>query len=290
MDAVTRFEQDAGKPLSIVNFSSPFADCYSAPCRYYAFPAGPFTAIRDHGAIPFFSWGSNSQPSTDEFLLDDVIAGRHDAYLTQWATAAKEWGHPFFLRFNWEMNTPWFPWTEGYPGNQPGQYVAAWRHVHDLFVRVGASNATWVWCPNVDREHRYQPLAEVYPGDAYVDWTGLDGYSWGAPFESFTSIFKSTYDEIVGQIAPAKPMLVGETAAPEIGGSKAQWITDMFNALPVTFPRIRALLYFDKYDSGMDWPIETSPAAQQAFAAGIASARYTTNTFGTLEGSPILPP
>ena len=108
-----------------------------------------------------------------------MIEGHHDAYIREFAEAAKAWGHPFFLRFNWEMNGNWFPWSEGVNGNQPGEYVAAWRHVHDIFTQVGATNATWVWCPNVDPASKLHDLASLYPGDAYVDWTGLDGYNWG---------------------------------------------------------------------------------------------------------------
>ena len=48
------------------------------------------------------------------------------------------------------MNGNWFAWMEGVNGNQPGEYVAAWRHVHDIFTAVGATNVSWVWCPNVD--------------------------------------------------------------------------------------------------------------------------------------------
>ena len=64
-------------------------------------------------------------------------------------------------------------------GNRPGEYVAAWRHVHDIFTSVGANDVTWVWCPNVDPDHKMQSLGSLYPGDAYVDWTCLDGYNWG---------------------------------------------------------------------------------------------------------------
>ena len=79
-----------------------------------------------------------------------MIAGRYDEYIREFAEEARAWGHPFFLRFNWEMNGDWFPWSEGVNGNPSGEYVAAWRHVHDIFAAVGATNVTWVWCPFVD--------------------------------------------------------------------------------------------------------------------------------------------
>ncbi len=293
VNAITTFARDAGKAPSIVNFSSPFANCSSSPCTNYDFPAGEFTTIRNQGAIPFFSWATDSLPVSGDqtpYRLSSIIAGSQDAYITAWATAARNWGHPFFLRFNWEMNGNWFPWVEGRNGNTAGESVAAWRHVHDIFTRVGATNVTWVWCPNIDPGNVFTSLSSLYPGDAYVDWTALDGYNWNTPWTSFTDLFKSTYDQITTTIAPDKPLIVGETASTEAGGSKAQWITDMFQALPTRFPKIRGLLWFDKIDEGMDWPIETSVGATAAFRAGIQDARFVANTAGSLAPGPIAPP
>ena len=70
------------------------------------------------------------------------------------------------------------PLGEGANGNKPGEYVAAWRHVHDIFAAAGATNATWVWCPYADVTPQPAPSPSYYPGDAYVDWTCLDGYNW----------------------------------------------------------------------------------------------------------------
>jgi mannan endo-1,4-beta-mannosidase len=299
MNAVSSFEQKTGKKLSIVNFSSPFANCAST-CSFYKFPASEFNNIRSHGAIPFFSWGSQSIPlpsnlSEPNFQLSDVIEGRYDSYIREWATAAKAWGHPFFLRFNWEMNGNWFAWMEGVNGNQTGEAVTAWRHVHDIFTSVGATNVSWVWCPNVDPENHLKSLASLYPGDAYVDWTGLDGYNWGTNpnrpdrWRTFDQLYKSTYKTITETIAPSKPMIIGEVGSSEYGGSKATWIREMLSELPTQYPKIRGVLWFDKYDSGMDWPIETSSSATAAFAEGIKNPVYTSNTFGSLGFGPVLP-
>ncbi len=285
--AMDAFEQHAGKRMSLVNFSNPFANCFTSPCKPYTFPTGEFNTIRGRGSIPFFSWANDALPLSGDqsaYQLSDVIAGRHDSYITAWATAARKWGHPFFLRFNWEMNGSWFPWSEGANGNKAGEYVAAWRHVHDLFTSAGATNTTWVWCPSTDPGHYMQSLDGLYPGDGYVDWTCLDGYNFDKPRTSFQDLFKTTYDEITGRIAPSKPMIIGETGSTEAGGSKAAWITDMFASLETSFPAIRGLLWFNKFDDGMDWPIETSSSATAAFKAGIASPRFKANSYAQLDG------
>jgi hypothetical protein len=296
MAAVTAFESKVGKPLSLLGFSSPFADCSSSPCSFYRFPAGPMENVRRYGAIPFFSWGSQSTPASrhqPDFQLADVIRGDYDAYIRSFATAAKSWGHPFFLRFNAEMNGPWFAWSAGVNGNSPGQYVAAWRHVHDIFTSVGATNATWVWCPNVDPDRTYQKLRPLYPGNAYVDWTCLDGFNWGGSprdWQHFDRVFHSTYSRIARKIAPSKPMIIGETASGNRGGSKAAWVKGMLRALATGYHKIHGVLWFDVYDSGMPWPIETSRRVTRAFGAGIRSSAFTPNLFADIGASPIRPP
>jgi hypothetical protein len=298
MGAVTKFESMAGKAASAVNFSSPFADCSSSPCSFYKFPQAQMEAIRAHGSMPFFSWASTATPaaiSQPDFQLSDVIEGHHDAYIREFAEAAKAWGHPFFLRFNWEMNGNWFGWSEGVNGNQPGEYVAAWRHVHDIFTQVGATNATWVWCPNVDPEGKLHDLASLYPGDAYVDWTGLDGYNSGTNptrpdrWRSFDDLFKSTYDTIAETVAPGKPLIVSEIGCSEYGGSKAEWIANALESARTNYPLLRGLLWFEKFDDGMDWPIETSSSSAAAFAQGIQSPSYLGNTFASIGPGAIQP-
>jgi mannan endo-1,4-beta-mannosidase len=301
MGAASKFEEMAGKKLSILNFSAPFANCPTTggSCSFYNFPVNEMNTIRAHGAIPFYSWASQSIPSTrtePNFQLSDVIAGTYDSYIRKFAEAAKAWGHPFFIRFNWEMNGGWFPWSEGVNGNKSGEYVTAWRHVHDIFTAVGATNVSWVWCPNIDPTNDFQNLESLYPGDKYVDWTGLDGYNWGTNptkpdrWRSFDQLYKSTYDTIANQVAPAKPLMISEIGSTEIGGSKATWIQDALAKIPTSYPKIRGMLWFEQYDDGMDWPIETSSSATNAFATGIQNPAYAENSFGSLGFGPVLPP
>ncbi len=145
--------------------------------------------------------GSEVDPN---FTLARLIASTYDSILRNYARGAKTWGHPFFFRFAHEMNGDWYSWAEGGNGNKRGQYVQAWQHVHDIFVSQGATNATWVWCPNVNLDCSI-PLDGLYSGDAYVDWTGFDGY-----YEQWDTLTRSTYSDLV-RIAPGKPIMVGES-------------------------------------------------------------------------------
>ena len=296
------FESHAQKGMSILHWGQ----AWQRPDgSYREFYAPWFDAVRNHGSIPLIDWGSwivehgAIQPN---FRLSNIYNGQYDAYIQRWALGARAWGHPFFLRFNWEMNGNWqFPWSEQINGNRPGDYVRAWRHVHDIFTRNGVTNVTWVWCPNISSSTTV-PMAEVYPGDAYVDWTCLDGYNKFDQWLSFRSLFSgyqinwlyNSYQEILN-VAPNKPIMLGEFASIEAGDGgalKAQWILDAFlTQLPINFPQIKAVVSFN-WDDGNPantFGIESSSASMAAFAQAIGSSYYAPNRFSNLNTSPIPP-
>jgi len=299
--AIEMFEQHAGKKISILHWGQPWWYCGNV-CRYQMFDLQKpqYDAVRQRGYIPLIDWGSFDFAAPEllnqpEFTLSAIIEGQHDEYIRQWATQAKEWGYPFFLRFNWEMNGWWFPWSESVNGNQTGEYVQAWRHVHDIFAEVGAQNVTWVWCPNVIGPKTI-PLETLYPGDEYVDWFCMDGYNNGTHpsrsgrrWQSFEDLFTQTYSALQ-VVSPDKPIMIAEVASTEVGGSKAEWIQDAFAyALPDVFPQIKAVVWSNRSGGGMDWVIESTPASQEAFAQNIASGYYTENEYSELTTSPIPP-
>jgi mannan endo-1,4-beta-mannosidase len=62
------------------------------------------------------------------------------------------------------------------------------------------------------------------------------------------------------------PVIIGETACAETGGSKGQWITDAFKKIISDFPRIEALVWFD-IKKECDWRIGSSDESLKAFRA-----------------------
>jgi hypothetical protein len=229
-------------------------------------------AVTDAGAVPVVTWepwvwtdGVN-QPA---YALDRVTAGDFDAYLVQWADALAAWDRPVMLRFAHEMNGNWYPWSAGVNGNSAADYVDAWRHVHDVFAARGADDVQWVWAPNVVYPGS-TPLTSLYPGDAYVDVLGVDGYNWGTSVSwgtwvSGRQVFEQTFAEL-RVLAPSKPLLVTETASSELGGSKAAWVDDL-----ITWSAGQGLLgviWFDE-NKETDWRIASSPESAAAFGAAL---------------------
>jgi hypothetical protein len=92
----------------------------------------------------------------------------------------------------------------------------------------------------------------------------------------------NTYAELLA-LAPQKPIIIGETASSEHGGSKAAWITDMLIQIPANFPQIKGVVWFDWNggDASTTWPLSSSPGAHDAFASGIAASAYAANGSGS---------
>jgi hypothetical protein len=295
------FETRAQKKISILHWGQP----WKMNDNYQNFYTPWFDRVRSHGSIPLIDWSSwhlSDGINQPDFKLSAIYTGAHDDYIRQWALSAKSWGHPFFLRFDWEMNGNWqFPWSEQLNGNQPGDYIKAWQHVHDIFTQNDVTNVTWVWCPNISGLTT-RPMASLYPGDAYVDWTCLDGYNKESTWLGFHTLFTgsginwlfNSYQEILA-VAPTKPIMLGEFASLEAGdggAKKATWITDaLMTQLPINFPKIKAIVWFNWDDNNpvYTFPIESSQASIDAFATAIKSDYFSKNNFATLNASPIPP-
>ncbi len=296
---ISTFETQVNKGMAILHWGLP----WNMNGVFQKFPTAEFDNVRNHGSLPLLDWSSEAlgaginQP---DYALSKIATGSYDSFVRQWALDAKAWGHPFFLRFDWEMNGNWqFPWSAQLNGNKPADYVQAWQHVHDIFTQAGATNVTWVWCPNIS-DPATIPMAELYPGDSYVDWTCLDGYNKERAWVSFNTVFTgsginwllNSYQEIL-TVAPDKPLMIGETASVEAGdggSKKAAWITDAFlTQLPTNFPMVKAVVWFNWLYGGQDFRAESTQRSLNAFAAGIGSSYYAANDFANYDISPIRP-
>jgi hypothetical protein len=223
-----------------------------------------------------------------------ILTGQYDAYILQWAQSAAAWGKVFYLRLFHEMNGYWYPWGLNVNGNTPALAIQAWQHVHNIFQSAGATNVKFLWEPTY---HTYDwlldPLASFYPGDAYVDWLGVDGYNWGqyglqtfwVPFMSPTELLQYTYNEMISTVSSVKPVMIVETASAEgaVSTDKAAWITQLQNDATL-FPNLKAVGYYDGYseDGTLDggglplsfWRFDGDSYSLAAFQALSADIRW----------------
>ncbi|MFZ0999293.1 MAG: glycosyl hydrolase, partial [Candidatus Sulfotelmatobacter sp.] len=210
------------------------------------------------GRIPLISW----EPHNIYFAR--IADGSLDATIIARAKGSKVLGKKFFLDFAAEMNG-----DEAWSGNNASLYVSAYRHIHDLFVAAGATNVVWAWCPNVtDASGGNRTTMDYYPGDSYVDWTGVDGYNWGTKndttnggWQTFQHVFQDIYPLLA---AKKKPILIGEMASAEAGRDKAKWIDAIIPTLRNRFPLIKGVVWFD-INKEADWRISSSPGSESSF-------------------------
>jgi endoglucanase len=238
----------------------------------FSFTAAAITADAAAGAKTMMTWGPNDS-------CPNILTGKYDAYLHTWAQAAKADGRKFFLRMAHEANGSWYPWSYGgsNPASTPAQFAAMWKHVHDIFTQEGATNVEWVWCPNAATGGGIVDFTPAYPGDAYVDDVGLDGYNFGTSqaggsWITFSAELQHSYDLV--EALTKKPLIICETASTELGGNKAQWITDAFETdIPTSMPGIVGVIWFNE-NKETDWGVQSSAASLAAFKAVVADPRW----------------
>ncbi|MFD2340905.1 endoglucanase [Clavibacter tessellarius] len=239
-------------------------------------PIAGLTSVAARGADSLLTWepwkggAGTSQPA---YSNARIIAGDQDAYIRSWGADLAKYGKTVYLRYGHEMNGNWYPWSDGVNGNAPGSYVQAWKHVHDLVVAQGATNVKWVWSPNVPYPGSTD-LASLYPGSDQVDVVALDGYNWGsAPGQRWTdpaALFGPGIDRLRA-VAPGKPLVIGEVASSEVGGSKAAWNRDLVAYLQAQ-PDVLGFVWFD-FKKEEDWRIDSSAASATALRDALALRR-----------------
>jgi Glycosyl hydrolase family 26 len=247
-----------------------------------AFPVADTTAsVPAAGTlmITWFGWADS-----------EVNAGQHDAEITARAVALKALGRPVILRWDIEMNiTAWGYEATGAAANGPS-FVTAWRRVRGLFTAAGASNVAFAWTPNASSAFDPQSWRPYYPGDAYVDWVGVDGYNFGNSnvggpttwqtayqvFHAFTDDWKAGF----GGLSGGKPLLIGETGCFEGGGSKSWWYTDLSGFLRSTGFSGVTLFNTNQSPSGINWRWDTDAGATAAAAEIANDPWFGGNTSG----------
>jgi hypothetical protein len=248
-----------------------------------AFPVAEARQLWRHGIMPHYTWepwDTTLGPADPaQIHLTDIIDGAWDGYISARAREFAAVRLPILIRWGHEFNGNWYPWGIANNGNDPSLYVRAYRHVHDLTEAAGARNVQWVWAFNngSSPDEAYNDPARAYPGDAYVDWIGIDGYNWGfgpswdptgEHWASFDATFATAYAK-ARSVAPGRPVMLGEFASTEDGGDKAGWLEEMDATLRSgAYPDLRLLTYFDVIKEE-PWSPGSSPAALAAFTAWV---------------------
>ncbi|MGC4980209.1 glycoside hydrolase family 26 protein [Streptomyces sp. DT193] len=271
---VSSMLKPSGRALGVVDDKTPWQyDIVDA----FAKEAGRTPDIREY----YSSWGGDFDAEGNAFLwkhgqlpmmalvpsdtsLAHIAQGEDDAYIRRLADQIAAYDGPLALSFAGEMNGPWNSWGPGHA--KPADFVAAWKHVHDIFDAQGVTNVIWVWTPHVVDSGTTAKLRPYYPGGAYVDWVGLIGYYGPIDGAAFSSLFTPTLRQIAG--FSGKPVLIAETGVAQ-SDRKEEHIRDLFRGAAEA--GVIGLVWYDQrkdWPGGkqlMDWRISTSVGALAAF-------------------------
>jgi hypothetical protein len=200
------------------------------------FPLSQVRTIHENGKIPFIRLMTRSDFKEGVpdplYTMQNIIDGKFDKALSQWAMDAKKTEMPLLVEFGTEVNGDWFPWNGSYNGggttelygdknkpDGPERFRDAYRHIIDLFRSHGVDNITWFF--HVDAfdqpKNSWNSIDQYYPGDTYIDWIGISVYGPQTKDETYCS-----FVEIMDQVYPEltkisnKPIAILEWGITEI--------------------------------------------------------------------------
>ncbi|MCX5014922.1 glycosyl hydrolase [Streptomyces sp. NBC_00555] len=243
MEPVLDWARKVGKQPNLIVYYAGWGDGFDASGTRNAWNSGAMTVV---------SWEPRGTTPTR------IADGASDSYLRDYAKAVRRLNIPVAISFADEMNGDWEQW--GTTGTTPQAYVRAWRHIHDVFEAVGATNVIWTWSPNIVQPGTDKDLSPFYPGDEYVDWVGLIGYFTDWDPHSFDGLFGATLTEIAR--FSRKPQLLLETAAMP-GRHRTQDVRALFQGVTAS-PDLVGFAWFD-YKARADWRLEASPEGAAEF-------------------------
>jgi hypothetical protein len=270
VDRTDALEHRLGRRIGIVNWYQN----WSGDDWIKAVHPEVFGAVTGSHRLPMLTWmpadsnaGGKDQP---QYRLERIANGAMDDYIASFAADLRDLHTTVYLRPMHEFNGDWYSWGHGVNGNTPDDFVAAWRHMHDIFERVGADNVRWVWCANAESvpDTRQNRIENYYPGRKYVDVMSLDGYNWGSTrpdmggYRSFREIFRKPYERL--QALGDQPIWFAEVGTAPEGGDKAEWVRKMF-ATARRWKQLQAIVWFDQ-NKERDWRAAPNDAVAAAFS------------------------
>ncbi len=125
-----------------------------------------------------FTFGLPMLPGDGVSTLAQGAAGSYDVYFLTIAKTLVANGYSnAIIRVGPEFNGSWFPWTAY---KDPQHWVVFYQRIVTVMRSVPGQNFKFDWCPSAGSANINPNL--VYPGDAYVDYIGLDLYdaSWNS--------------------------------------------------------------------------------------------------------------
>jgi hypothetical protein len=263
--AVTDLESQVGRPFDIVYRYQDFSTGSSG-----TFPDSNEQALASSGHILLADWAAKNFSTGAQIPWANIANGSYDAsVIDPEAQRIKSYGKPIMVSFDHEMDS-----RVGTSQGTAANYVAAYKHIHDEFARLGVTNVIWVWTVTGSSNHDSQ-YASLYPGNSYVDWIGFDPYNFytchGAsnPWKTFDQTVSQPYQWFESNGFGVKPFILpeyGTVPNPSNTSAAATWYTQLPSTL-LNYPNIKALIQWDSQTGSCNVQLTASTGELAAFAA-----------------------
>lgn len=201
-----------------------------------------------------------TSPGDPRFSYSQILGGKFDQYIFDFAKAAKDYGGPIILVPFEEMNGNWYPWSVTQNGNSAAEHIRSYRYLKNFFF--GISNVKFGWAVNSLSEPDVSgnKIEELYPGKDYVDFVGVNGFNFGEPWQSFEEIFGSVLQKLAEF---NKPIIIFSMACAD-GGKKAEWIEDALIGQIPKYPNLVGWSWFNE-NKEKDWRVWSDANSLKSF-------------------------
>ena len=207
---------------------------------------------------------------------DTILGGYWDIRIRELAGIIKSIGEPVYVR-------PGFEFGSGNHGAHAAddftaeEFKAIWIRIVNIFAEGGVENVAWVW--NTVNPWMFDYM-QWYPGDAYVDWWGINYFTL-EQIESSDQFLKDAKEH-------NKPVMICESSPIHNEGATnaqnwQQWYKPFFDKIDA-FPHIKGFIYisnpWDKPGFWDDWADSrinnhsTDPEVRKNYAKEIEKGKY----------------
>jgi len=291
LDRTEAMEQWLDAPLDVQTVFEPWDTGSGAVAALFE----RLTAIWEAGRVPLVTWEpfTPTPAATPPDVLDRIVAGEYDDYLTRWGQALTGWldgpdgnvdtvdHRRLYLRLMHEPNGDWYPWAPAGGDCTAATYVEAWHRVHRLITDEGATpgRVSWIWAVN-HTDIGGVAAEDLFPGTAFVDLVGVDGFNWGgsqswSEWQSPAEVFEEGLERLRSRTS--LPVCVPEFGCTSVTvdgtdrGRKNRWLRDAFAYFDEQ--DVSLVSYFD-VEKETDWQVFGGSEGENTIRIG--GTRYQT--------------
>jgi len=242
--------------------------------------SGDVSGLQSHvgSAIGRHVYGKLSGPARVAQLVNiettvnwsQVASGGQDANIKRWAKALK--GHAVMASFSHEpmakQNSRW---------GTASNFIAAWKHVVNVFNSQGSTSVKWVWNVTSDsfrvKPSSWQYGAKWYPGDSYVDYVAGEAYNRVNCGQKNVSFANKIQDIFAFANQHHKKFVAAEFSSNAFSG-RAAWLSAAHTFMDQHKSQFAGAFYYNPTNGGTcHWHLGTS-AEYSAFRAMVTDSGF----------------